>query len=114
MNNEISQQLVAVLDENKAMEIQVMDVRDITTITDTMIIASGQSDRQVRALADKVIETAKKLGMTPLGVEGQQQGEWILIDLGDIILHLMRPATRIYYQLEKLWSKENQQTATPG
>ena len=107
----LTRQLVNVLDESKALDIQVLDVRNLTSIADTMIIASGNSDRQVRALADKVIEAAKKSGHIPLGTEGQQQGDWILVDLGDIILHIMRPATRIYYQLEKLWSGNDQQAS---
>ena len=114
MDKDILQKLVNILDDNKATDILVMDVRDVTTITDTMVIASGQSDRQVKALAEKVTEAAKKLGMPPLGVEGQDESDWILVDLGDIILHIMRPATRIYYQLEKLWSDEKQQAANPS
>ncbi len=84
---------------------QVINVTGITTITDRMIIASGRSERQVKALAEKVVELAKKEGNKPLGVEGKR-GDWVLVDLGDVIAHLMHPNTRAYYQLEKLWSEE--------
>ncbi len=91
------------LDDLKAIQINVLDVRHLTSITDYMIIASGTSDRQVTALANKLIETVKKAGIKPVGVEGENQGEWALVDLGDIIVHIMHPQTREYYQLEKLW-----------
>jgi len=91
------------------MDIQVIDVSGVTTITDRMIIASGRSDRQVKSLAEKVVVAAKEQGVSPLGVEGQQKGDWVLVDLGDVIAHLMHPTTRVYYQLEKLWSEEHQQ-----
>lgn len=108
----INKALVGALEEVKALDIQVLDVRNLTTITDTMIIASGRSDRQVRALADKLIEKAKELGIPPLGVEGEQQGTWILVDMGDVIVHIMHPTTRAYYQLEKLWSADQATTKT--
>jgi len=98
--------VIAVLDELKAVNIEIMDVKHLTSITDIMIIASGTSNRQVRALADKVIESAKANGIKPLGVEGHEQGEWVLVDLGDVIVHVMHPTTRDYYQLEKLWTME--------
>ena len=104
--------LVDALDDVKALDIQVLDVRNLTTITDTMIIASGRSDRQVKGMADKVIERAKELGIPPLGIEGEQQGAWILVDMGDVIAHLMHPTTRAYYQLEKLWSDDQANSKT--
>lgn len=102
------------LEEQKALDILVIDVREISSITDVMMIASGRSDRQVKAIAEKVIQSAKEAGQRPLGIEGLQQGEWILVDLGDVILHVMHPTTRAYYQLEKLWSpnKDLDQTST--
>lgn len=108
----INSALVGALHELKALDIQVLDVRRLTSIADTMIIASGRSDRQVKAMADKVIERAKELGIPPLGVEGEQQGTWILVDLGDVIAHLMHPTTRAYYQLEKLWSADQASSKT--
>jgi len=108
----INAALVDALQELKALDTQVLDVSRLTSIADTMIIASGRSDRQVRALADKVIERAKELEIPPLGVEGEQQGTWILVDLGDVIVHLMHPTTRAYYQLEKLWSDDQANSKT--
>ncbi|MCI0401236.1 MAG: ribosome silencing factor [Gammaproteobacteria bacterium] len=105
---QLSKLIVGVLDQFKAVDIRVMDVRGMTTITDFMIIASGKSDRQVKALADKVIETAKERGIAPLGIEGQREGEWILVDLGDAVVHVMRPVVRQFYQLEKLWTRLDQ------
>ena len=95
------------MDDLKAGDVQTYDVRSLTAMTDFMIIASGRSDRQVKAIAEKVIETAKKRKIKPLGVEGRQQAEWILIDFGDVIAHIMHPNTRDYYQLEKLWSVDD-------
>ena len=103
---QIAEIAVAALEELKAINIQVMDVTALTTITDIMIIASGRSGRQVKALADKVQEKIKQAGFPPLGVEGEREAEWILVDLGDVIVHIMQPATRTYYQLEKLWNVE--------
>ena len=94
---------LAALDEIKAIDVRVLDVRPLTDITDFMIIASGRSNRQVRALADEVVERATLRGVRPLGVEGFDQGTWVLVDLGDVVVHVMQPATRDFYQLERLW-----------
>lgn len=99
--------VVAALEELKASEIQIIDVRKLTSITDYMIFASGNSSRQVKALADKTIETVKSEKIIPLGTEGVQEGDWALVDLGDVIVHIMRPVIREYYQLEKLWSVDS-------
>jgi ribosome-associated protein len=90
----------------KARDIRVIDVRGKTTITDFMVIASGTSNRHVKALAENVTEKAKKAGVRPLGVEGEQDGEWVLVDLGDGVVHVMQPDIREFYDLEKLWSVE--------
>ena len=103
MNN-FARLVTGAMEDLKAEDVQTFDVRTLTTVTDYMIIASGRSDRQVKAIAEKVIEMAKSRRIRPLGVEGQQQAEWILIDFGDVIAHVMHPDTREYYQLEKLWS----------
>ncbi len=107
--------LTGALEDVKAQDIRVLDVRKLTTITDMMIIATGRTNRQVKAMADRILETAGEIKMEVLGMEGQQEGEWILIDLGDAVVHLMQPAIRDYYQLEKLWSQEGMQpSASPG
>jgi len=108
----LAETIIAALNKLKAIKIESMDVRRLTSITDIMIIASGTSNRQVRALADKVVESAKAFGVKPLGVEGHEQGEWVLVDLGDVIVHIMHPTTRDYYQLEKLWTMEVTKAST--
>jgi ribosome-associated protein len=91
------------LDEMKAVNVRVLDVHKLTDIADTMIIASGNSDRHVRSIADRIIEHAKKAGFRPMGVEGERDGEWVLVDLQDIIVHIMLPRVREFYRLESLW-----------
>jgi ribosome-associated protein len=91
------------LDEMKAVNVKVLNVHKLTDITDTMIIASGNSDRHVRSIADRVIEHAKKAGYRPMGVEGERDGEWVLVDLQDVIVHIMLPRVREFYRLESLW-----------
>ena len=101
----------AALDEGKAVDVRVLDVRRLTVITDYMLIASGRSSRQVRALTDRVLETARVTSADILGVEGERQGEWVLVDLGGLVVHLMQPDTRAFYQLEKLWEEQPQAQA---
>ena len=91
------------LEDLKARELRVLDVRSLTSVTDYLVIASGTSDRHVRSLADKVIQNASDAGEKPLGVEGLDSGEWILIDLQDVIVHVMQPRVREFYKLEDLW-----------
>lgn len=91
------------LDEMKAVNVKVLDVHKLTDITDTMIIATGNSDRHVRSIADRVVEHAKKAGFRPMGVEGERDGEWVLVDLQDVIVHIMLPRVREFYRLENLW-----------
>lgn len=92
------------LDDMKAVNVKVLDVRKLSDIFDTLVIASGTSDRHVRSIADRVIEKAKAAGFRPLGVEGGKTGEWVLVDLGDCIVHVMLPRVREFYSLEKLWA----------
>lgn len=91
------------LEDIKAINVTVLDVRELTDIADTLIIASGTSDRHVRSIADRVVEFAKKAGFRPLGVEGERDGEWVLVDLQDVIVHVMLPRVREFYRLESLW-----------
>lgn len=101
--------IVAALEEIKAKDIVILDVRKLTAMTDTMIIASADSVRQTKALADNVVERVRALGTKPVGTEGEQTGEWILLDFGDAIVHIMQPAVRQYYDLEGLWGAVERQ-----
>lgn len=92
------------LDEMKANDVVQLDVSRLTSITDYLVIASGNSTRHVKAIAEHLVEQSKKVGVMPLGVEGEQAAEWVLVDLGDVIAHIMLPETRDFYQLEKLWT----------
>ncbi|MDG1474414.1 MAG: ribosome silencing factor, partial [Porticoccaceae bacterium] len=85
-------------------DIVSIDVKQLTGITDIMVVASGNSNRQVKSLANNVVVDAKKAGFTLLGVEGDDVGEWVLVDFGEVIIHIMLPATRGFYDLEKLWA----------
>lgn len=102
-SDQLSKMTVEALEDLKARDIKVLDVRHLTTITDYMIIASGTSDRHVKSIADRVIERAAEAGIKPYGVEGQDKGDWILVDLQDALVHIMQPETRDFYKLEKLW-----------
>lgn len=104
--------ILSALEELKAVNVKVLDISKISGFADLMIIASGASTRQVRALSEKVIEKCKEIGVRPLGVEGAREATWVLVDLGDIVVHVMHPETRHLYNLEKLWSvKDNSNDA---
>jgi ribosome-associated protein len=98
--------VTAALDDMKAVNVKVMDVRGLTDIADVMVVASGNSDRHVRSIADRVIEKAKESGIRPLGVEGAREGEWVLVDLQDVVVHVMLPRVREFYSLERMWETE--------
>lgn len=101
------QQLIrAVLDDAKAEDMCVLDVRKLTDITDYMIIASGTSTRHVSAMAGKLTDKMRTQGFRPLGVEGEDTGDWVLIDFGDVVVHVMHPTTRAFYNLEKFWAED--------
>ncbi len=97
--------VVAALEDIKAKDIAVLDVKHLTSMTDCMIIASGDSNRQTRALANNVQEKLKEAGVQAIGVEGEEVGEWVLVDFGDVVVHIMQPAVREYYNLEQLWGE---------
>ncbi|HEY5307074.1 MAG TPA: ribosome silencing factor [Casimicrobiaceae bacterium] len=113
--NKLQQTAVTALEDIKARDITVLDVRRITSIYDSMIIASAESNRQVKALAHHVRDKLKEAGATIIGVEGEETGDWVLVDCGDIVVHVMQPAVRAYYNLEELWqnpaSKQRVQAA---
>ena len=96
-------QAVASIEEVKGLDVHVLDVRKMTVITDYMVICTGTSNRHVKSIADRVIEDAKAGGHRPRGVEGLDSGEWVLVDLFDVVVHVMQVQTRAFYQLEKLW-----------
>ena len=99
----LAQVVLAALEDMKAVNIKAMDVRGITDITDMMVVASGTSDRHVKSIADRVVQRCKEAGYRPIGIEGERDGEWVLLDLNDVVLHLMLPRVREFYALEKLW-----------
>jgi ribosome-associated protein len=103
--------LLGALDDMKALEVKVLDVRDLTDIADYMVIASGTSDRHVRSVAQRVVEKAKEAGFRPHGLEGLKDADWVLIDLNEVIVHVMLPRVREFYGLEKLWDLTAKRTA---
>jgi ribosome-associated protein len=104
INETLRKRVLDALDELKAKDIREIDVRGKTSIADVLFIASGTSARHVKSIADEVIKFAKQAGVMPLGVEGQLEAEWVLVDLGDIIVHIMLPRIREFYGLERLWT----------
>ena len=101
--NQLQQLVVSSLEDFKATDILVIDVSGKNPLTERMVIASGNSTRHVKSMAENLVVEAKAAGNPPLGVEGASEGEWVLVDLNDVIVHLMLPQTRAFYNLEKLW-----------
>ena len=104
MSKNLTEIAVDALEDIKGKDIVVLDVTSLTDVMDTLVVVSGTSNRQVKAMADNVVEKCKKAGFQPLGVEGMESSEWVLVDLGDVVVHVMLPETRAFYELEKLWS----------
>lgn len=94
----------AALEDMKAQNVVTLDVTGMTSIADRIVVASGTSTRHVKSIADRVVECVKEAGVQPLGIEGDAQADWVLVDIGDVVLHVMTPATRQYYDIERLWS----------
>lgn len=105
----LRQLVIAAVEDMKARDLREIDVRGRSDVTDLLVIASGTSSRHVRSIAEEVVTRSKAGGWPPLGVEGADEGEWVLVDLGDIVVHVMQPRTREFYGLERLWD-----VATPG
>ena len=102
----LQQVAISALEDIKARDIAAFDVRQQTSLYDTLVIASADSNRQVKALANHVRDKLKEAGATIIGVEGEETGEWVLVDAGDIVVHVMQPAVRAYYNLEELWAPQ--------
>ncbi len=112
---EKTQAVVAALEDIKAQDIQVINTSKLSSLFERMVIASAQSTRQTKALADHVEEKLKERGETIHGIEGGDSGEWVLVDLGDVIVHIMQPPVRAYYNLEELWGAHPKtRTSGPG
>jgi ribosome-associated protein len=106
-NSALEKLVLAALEDMKAVNVKLLDVRGLTDITDAMIVASGTSDRHVRSIAERVIEKARAAGRRPLGIEGTRDNEWVLVDLQDVLLHVMLPRVREFYAIEQLWEPNN-------
>lgn len=106
LSRTVTEAILASLDSDKAEDVVVIDLIGKTTIADTMIIASGRSARQVGAMADHLIERLKATGTGPVRVEGRVGGDWVLVDAGDVVIHLFRPEVRSFYNLEKMWAMD--------
>ena len=103
MSENLKKTIIGALEDIKAVDVVTIAVSSLTDVMDTMIIASGNSHRQVKALANNVLSDAKNAGFSPIGIEGENSGEWILIDFGDIVTNIMLPSSRKFYDLDRLW-----------
>lgn len=112
LSEQVRSLVLSALENFKAENIHIVDVRGQSPLTDAMVIATGRSTRHVKSMAENLIVTAKQAGFQPLGVEGEKQGNWVLVDLNDVVVHLMLAKVRAFYNLEKLWSVSVQQRAS--
>jgi ribosome-associated protein len=112
--SELARQILECLDEHKAEDLVSIDLKGKSSLADMMIIASGRSDRHVGAIAEHVVERLKELGLKGVHVEGLPKCDWVLIDAGDVIVHLFRPEVRAFYRLERLWTEEAPQVGRPN
>jgi ribosome-associated protein len=108
-SDQLTDLVISSLEDLKAIDIQQVDVSGQSPLTDRFVIATGNSTRHVKSMAEKLVMKAKEADCKPLGVEGEREGEWVLVDLNDVIVHLMLPRTRAFYNLEKLWEASSQQ-----
>ena len=113
-NEQLVKVAVAALEDMKGQDITIIDVRGKTSVTDFMVIASGTSSRHVKSMANEVLEKVKEQGVRPIGSEGLDGGEWALLDLGDVVVHVMQVSTRQFYDLERLWQGAEQSRAQHG
>ncbi len=102
--DELKQMVLDALADLKAQDIRTLDVRDLSNVTDIMVIATGSSNRHVKSVASNLVAVAKAQGCRPIGMEGDDVGEWVLVDLGDVVVHVMQQSIREFYDLERLWS----------
>jgi ribosome-associated protein len=112
--DELKDTALQALEDLKATDIVELDVRNMTSVTDIMIIASGTSSQHVKSLANAVVTACKKAGVAALGVEGEREGEWVLVDLADVVVHVMQPRIREFYALEKLWAMTEESREKSG
>lgn len=112
-SDELKQLVVEAIEDVKGNDITCLSVAGQTSVTDHMVIACGTSNRHVKSLADNVVDHCKKSGVRPLGIEGEDKSDWVLVDLGDVVVHLMMPATRQFYDLERLWDVETMAATEP-
>lgn len=105
MSTDLNRLIVDALEDIKGQKIVELDVTELSDVMDCLIIVNGTSSRHVKSLANNLVESLKPLGHKPIGVEGMEEGDWVLVDYGDTVVHVMLPAAREFYELEKLWSK---------
>ncbi len=111
---QLHQLVLSTLEDLKALDIKSVDVTGLNPLTDHLVVASGNSTRHVKSMADKLVQVAKANGVKPLGVEGEREAQWVLVDLNDVIVHLMLPQARAFYNIEKLWEVSKDKRSGSG